>query len=82
MELRFDQDAQRILYLVMSRYGCFRAVLGVDINVMVGATTIQETTLMHQLPYEFLSLQLANSNEILDAVGGTKLTSSELMSIL
>lgn len=81
MELRFDQDAQRILYLVMPRYGCFRAVLGVYIDVMVGAATIQETTLMHQLSYEFFSLQLANSSGILDAVGGIKLTSSEPMTI-
>ena len=81
MELRFDQDAQRILYLVMLRYGCFRAVLGVYIDVMVGAATIQETTLMHQLSYEFFSLQLANSSVILDAVGGIKLTSSEPMTI-
>ena len=48
---------------------------------MVGATTIQETTLMHQLSYEFFALQLANSSEILDAVGGIKLTSSEPMII-
>jgi len=81
MELRFDQDAQRILYLVMPRYGRFRAVLGVYIDVMVGAATIQETTLMHQLSYEFFSLQLANSSGILDAVGGIKLTSSEPMTI-
>ena len=81
MELRFDQDAQRILYLVMPRYGCFRAVLGVYIDVMVGAATIQETTLMHQLSYEFFSLQLVNSSVILDAVGGIKLTSSEPMTI-
>ena len=81
MELRFDQDAQRILYLVMPRYGRFRAVLGVYIDVMVGAATIQETTLMHQLSYEFFSLQLANSSVILDAVGGIKLTSSEPMTI-
>ncbi len=81
MELRFDQDAQRILYLGMPRYGCFRAVLGVDVNVVVGAATIQETTHMHQLPYEFLSLQLANSSGILVAVDGIKLTSSEPMII-
>ena len=81
MELRFDQDAQRILYLVMPRYGCFRAVLGVYIDVMVGATTVQETALMHQLSYEFFALQLANSSKILDAVGGIKLTSSEPMTI-
>ena len=81
MELRFDQDAQRIPYLVMPRYGCFRAVLGVYIDVMVGAATIQATALMHQLSYEFFSLQLANSRGILDAVGGIKLTSSEPMTI-
>jgi len=81
MELRFDQDAQRILYFVMPRYGRFRAVLGVYIDVMVGAATIQETTLMHQLSYEFFSLQLANSSGILNAVGGIKLTSSEPMTI-
>ena len=81
MELRFDQDAQRILYLVMPRYGRFRAVFGVYIDVMVGAATIQKTALMHQLSYEFFSLQLANSSVILDAVGGIKLTSSEPMTI-
>ena len=63
----------------MPRYRCFRTVLGVDINVMVGAATIQETTLMHQLPDEFLALQLDNSSGILDAVDGIKLTSSEPM---
>jgi hypothetical protein len=81
MELRFDQAAQRIFYLVMPRYGCFRAALGVYIDVMVGAAAIQETAFMNQLPYEFLSLQLANSRRILDAVGGIKLTSSAPMTI-
>jgi hypothetical protein len=81
MELRFDQHAQCIPYLVMPRYGCFRTVLGVYIDGMVGAATIQATALMHQLSYEFFSLQLANSSGILDAVGGIKLTSSEPMTI-
>ena len=81
MELRFDQDAQRILYLVMPRYGRFCAVFAVYIDVMVGASTIQKTALMHQLSYEFFSLQLPNSRRILDAVGGIKLTSSEPMTV-
>ena len=81
MELRFDQDAQCILYLVMPRYGRFRAVFRVYIDVMVNAATIQKTTLMYQLSYEFFSLQIANSKRILDAVGGIKLTSSEPMTV-
>jgi len=45
-ELGFNQAAQRILYLVVSRYGRFAAAHRVDIDVMVGASPIEETTLM------------------------------------
>ena len=82
MELCFDQVAQRVLYLVMPRYWRFRTIFRIQVDAMVGAAAIQETTFMHQLPYKFFAFQVANSRRTLDAVGGIKLTSSEPMTIV
>jgi len=71
----------RFLFLVLLAYSAIYCVQNLYVESRGGAATIQETTLMHQLSYEFFSLQLANSSGILDAVGGIKLTSSEPVTI-
>ena len=61
MQIFLDMSDKMIIDFRMSRYGLFLAILGIEIDIVPGAMSYQNTTGLFQLPKKLLAFHRAIS---------------------